>query len=158
MPPTKYQVVSPSAGISCHAWNADKSSEYTTSSHAVSLASDLPFLGVSWVVMGHGHCRLRDASCLEYFPFPPEKNAVLFRRLLIVQLPPKFYCLLGLVSSASPRLVTCRAAFVLCPLVCLFVSRYRCYCCYCCCPRERPESTAELMLRAAVLRLSLIHI
>lgn len=25
MPPTKYQVVSPSAGISCHAWNADKS-------------------------------------------------------------------------------------------------------------------------------------
>lgn len=28
MPPTKYQVVSPSAGISCHAWNADKSSEF----------------------------------------------------------------------------------------------------------------------------------
>lgn len=31
MPPTKYQVVSPSAGISCHAWNADKSSESWTS-------------------------------------------------------------------------------------------------------------------------------
>eukprot|EP00752_Nemacystus_decipiens_P010415 g9282.t1 len=25
MPPTKHQIVSPSAGISCHAWNADKS-------------------------------------------------------------------------------------------------------------------------------------
>lgn len=32
MPPTKHQVVSPSAGISCHAWNADKSSEFVVKS------------------------------------------------------------------------------------------------------------------------------
>lgn len=32
MPPIKHQVVSPSAGISCHAWNADKSSEWYPSS------------------------------------------------------------------------------------------------------------------------------
>lgn len=63
MPPTKYQVVSPSAGISCHAWNADKSSESLPSYKAVGwYCRTLVFVVASFILWHLQRCKRSHCS------------------------------------------------------------------------------------------------
>lgn len=142
MPPTKYQVVSPSAGISCHAWNADKSSECTTMSRCFHCLGAL----CPRCLVGHGPLALRDTACLEYYTF-------FSLRIYCGVIPPPF----DTTRPLCARLVSGVYCVLLCPCVSWI---WRCrvlWWCWLQFPSGYREtsgtSVAELLLFRAALRI-----